>query len=268
MANATMGEAAVIVAREEGGVATLTLNRPRVHNAFDEAMIAELTAALEALAADGAVRAVVLAATGKSFSAGADLGWMRRAADFTEAENLADARALARLMSTLDGLSKPTLALVHGAAYGGGVGLVACCDVVVATRAARFQLSEVKLGLVPAVISPYVIAAIGARQARRYVLTAATMSADEAARLGLVHVLCEDQDELVATRDRLLDALGLGGPEAIADAKDLIATLAGRAIDGRVIEETAKRIAHRRTHAEAREGIAAFLEKRPPRWVD
>ncbi len=267
MANATIAGAAVIVSRM-AGVATLTLDRPRVHNAFDEAMIAELTAALVAQAGDPTVRVVVLAATGKSFCAGADLGWMGRAADFTAAENLADARALAGLMSTLDGLPKPTIALVHGPAYGGGVGLVACCDVVVATPAARFQLSEVKLGLIPAVISPYVVAAIGARQARRYFLTAETMPADEALRLGLVHALCADEADLMATRDRLLEAFGSGGPEAIADAKDLIATLASRSIDGRVIEETAGRIARRRTHAEAREGIAAFLEKRTPRWAD
>ncbi len=263
-----MAEATVLVETGTDRTATVILNRPKAHNAFDEAMVVELTERFEALRSDDGVRCVVLTGRGKSFCAGADIGWMRRAADFTEAQNRADAQALSRLMSTLNDLPKPTIALVHGAAYGGGVGLAACCDIVVATPAARFQLSEVKLGLVPAVISPYVIAAIGARQARRYFISAETIDAAEAHRLGLVHVPCDDEAGLAAAREQLIQALGRGGPEAIADAKSLIAAVAARPIDAAVRDETARRIAARRQSQEAREGTNAFLEKRHPNWVE
>ena len=247
------------------GVGRLTLNRPEVHNAFDDALIAQLTAALLSLEADRRVRVVVLAASGKSFSAGADLAWMQRMAGYSEAENLADARALAGLMSTLDRLAKPTVALVQGAAFGGGVGLVACCDIAIASEAASFSLSEVKLGLIPAVISPYVVAAMGPGAARRFILTAERFSAPQALALGLVHEVVP-ADRLEETGQKVLDHLTQGGPRAQADAKDLVLSLAGRPIDRALVEETAERIARIRVGEEAREGLAAFLEKRKAEW--
>jgi len=255
----------LVLQRIDAGVGRLTLNRPEVHNAFDDVLIAQLTAALLSLEADRRVRAVVLAAAGKSFSAGADLAWMQRMAGYSEAENLADARALAGLMSTLDRLAKPTVALVQGAAFGGGVGLVACCDIAIASEAASFSLSEVKLGLIPAVISPYVVAAMGPGAARRFILTAERFSAAQALALGLVHEVVP-ADRLEETGQKVLDHLTQGGPRAQADAKDLVLSLAGRPIDRALVEETAERIARIRVGEEAREGLAAFLEKRKAEW--
>ncbi len=248
------------------GVARLTLDRPDVHNAFDDHLIAELTHKLRELDHNPAVRVVVLAAKGKSFSAGADLNWMKGVARYSEAENIRDAVALASLMRTLDTMTKPTVARVHGAAFGGGVGLVACCDIAVASTAATFSLSEVRLGLIPAVISPYVIAAIGSRNARRYFLSAERFDAREALRIGLVHSAVEDS-ELDNTVERILDELLKGGPKAIAAAKDLIAHVAHRPIDQLLAEETAARIAQIRVSPEGQEGIAAFLDKRPAGWT-
>ncbi len=255
----------LVLQQIDAGVGRLTLNRPEVHNAFDDALIAQLTAALLSLEADRRVRVVVLAAAGKSFSAGADLAWMQRMAGYSEAENLADARALAGLMSTLDRLAKPTVALVQGAAFGGGVGLVACCDIAIASQAASFCLSEVKLGLIPAVISPYVVAAMGPGAARRFILTAERFSARQALALGLVHEVVP-ADRLEETGQKVLDHLTQGGPRAQADAKDLVLSLAGRPIDRALVEETAERIARIRVGEEAREGLAAFLEKRKAEW--
>ncbi len=251
---------------DASGVARLTLNRPEVHNAFNDELIAGLTGALETLGGDPDVRLVVLAARGKSFSAGADLNWMKRMAGYSEAENLADARALAALMATLNGLPKPTLAVVQGPAFGGGVGLVACCDIALAAETASFALSEVKLGLIPAVISPYVVSAIGARAARRYFLTAERFSAAEAHRLGLVHEVVEAAG-LEAASERIVEALRQAGPESQAASKRLIAAVAHRAVDAAIVEDTARRIAEVRAAPEAREGIAAFLEKRKPAWT-
>ncbi|MFQ6019048.1 MAG: enoyl-CoA hydratase-related protein [Kiloniellaceae bacterium] len=258
---------APLVLQEIGddAVARLTLDRPEVHNAFDDRLVADLTAALLALEADQAVRAVVLAARGKSFSAGADLGWMQRMAGYSEQENLADARALARLLGTLDRLAKPTLALVQGPAFGGGVGLVACCDVAIASEDASFCLSEVKLGLIPAVIGPYVVAAVGQAAARRYFLTAERFSAQEARRLGLVHEVVP-ASELADAGRRVLSHLAEGAPAAQAAAKDFIFSVAGKPLDRAVIDDTARKIARTRAGPEAREGIAAFLEKRKPSW--
>lgn len=247
------------------GVARITLNRPEVHNAFNDQLITDLTATLRGLDGDDTVRAVVLAAEGKSFSAGADLKWMRAMADYSEAENQRDAEALAALLRALDGLSKPTLALVQGPAYGGGVGLVACCDIAVAVETASFCLSEVRLGLIPAVISPYVIAAMGARAARRYFLTAERFSAEAAQRCGLVHRVVAP-DRLEEAEHRLLDALLAGGPLALREAKRLIFEVAGRPLDHALQRETAERIARLRVSPEGREGMAAFLEKRKPSW--
>jgi methylglutaconyl-CoA hydratase len=250
----------------QDGCATLTLNRPDVHNAFDDQLIARLTHCLRELEADPQVRVVVLAAEGKSFSAGADLNWMKRMARYSEAENLRDAVALADLMHTLSALKKPTLARVQGAAYGGGVGLVACCDVAVGTAAAAFCLSEVRLGLIPAVISPYVIAAIGERQARRYFLTAERFDAAEALRIGLLHTVV-DEAQLDAAIQDVVAQLLKGGPKAQSASKDLIATVVNRPVDRALVEDTAERIARIRVTPEGREGIAAFLEKRAPTWT-
>ncbi len=261
-----MAEPMFLEAIDEAGVARVTLNRPEVHNAFNDDLIAELTAALVRLEQDPAVRAVVLAAAGKSFSAGADLNWMKRMAGYSEEENRADARGLAGLMRSLNELAKPTVALVQGAAYGGGVGLVACCDIAIAATRASFCLSEVKLGLIPAVISPYVIAAIGERAARRYFVTAERFDAETALRLGLVQEVVAPE-ELEAAGRRVLEALLAGGPEAQAAAKRLVRDMAGRPIDDALVEETAKRIAEVRAGDEAREGISAFLEKRRPSFA-
>jgi methylglutaconyl-CoA hydratase len=246
-------------------VATVWLNRPDVHNAFDDALIAGLTAELQRLDALAEAKVVVLAAQGKSFSAGADLNWMKRMAQYSEEENLRDARALASLMRTLHGVGKPTIARVQGAAFGGGVGLVACCDIAVASKEALFCLSEVRLGMIPSVISPYVIAAMGQRAAQRYFLTAERFDADEAKRVGLVQgvVAPKDLDEAVAT---MASHLLKGGPAALAAAKKLIADVSRHPIDDALVEETARRIAALRVSPEGREGIAAFLEKRKPDW--
>jgi methylglutaconyl-CoA hydratase len=247
-------------------IAIVTLDRPEVHNAFNETLIAELTAALRALGADAAVRVVVLIGAGASFCAGADLNWMKRMAGFSRAQNLADARALAAMLATLYELPKPTIARVHGAAFGGGVGLVACCDIAIGAQDATFALSEAKLGLIPATISPYVIEAIGARAARRYFLTAERFTAAEAHRLGLLHDLAH-LSELDARIDELLGILVTAGPRAQAECKALIRAIAHRPIGGPVIADSATRIASVRASAEAREGVAAFLEKRRAAWA-
>jgi methylglutaconyl-CoA hydratase len=248
------------------GVAQVTLARPEVHNAFDETSIAELTHALVELERDDAIRALVLQGLGKSFCAGADLNWMKRMAGFGEKENLADAMALATLLKTLNDLSKPTIARVHGPAYGGGVGLVACCDIAIAVPTATFALSEAKLGLIPATIGPYVVEAIGARAARRYFLTAERFEAAEAYRIDLVHDLVPPES-LDARINELVDALMTAGPHAQAESKALIRAIAGRPIDDRLSAETAARIARIRKSPEGREGVAAFLAKRPAAWI-
>ena len=248
------------------GVAVIALNRPDLHNAFNETLIAELTEVLNVLDDDDAVRAVVLAGNGKSFCAGADLNWMKKMAAYGAAENLADAQALALMLRTLNGLSKPTVARVQGAAYGGGVGLTACCDIAIAAIEATFALSEAKLGLIPATISPYVIEAIGARQARRYFLTGERFDAAEAYRIGLVHdiVPIADLDDRV---NEVLGALMLAGPRAQLECKALIRGVAHRPIDAAVIAGTAEHIAAVRASPEGKEGVAAFLQKRSPAWV-
>lgn len=251
---------------DDRGVATLTMNRPELHNAFDDLLIAALTAELRRLEADDSVRVVILAASGRSFSAGADLSWMRRMADYTREENLTDAQVLAELMRTLATLKKPTIAQVQGAAFGGGVGLVACCDVAIASRRATFCLSEVKLGLIPAVISPYVVEALGPRAARRYFQSAEIFDAAEARGLGLVHEVT-GEEELPAAVERLAATLLLNGPRAMAAAKELVARVASGPIDEAMIRDTAERIADTRASAEGKEGLSAFLEKRKPRWV-
>jgi methylglutaconyl-CoA hydratase len=252
---------------EENRVARITLNRPDVHNAFDDALIAELTDTLARIDADAAIRAVILTGNGASFSAGADLNWMRGMAKASEAENRTDSERLAKLMRTLNFLSKPTIARVNGAAYGGGVGLVACCDIAIAADSAKFGLTEVKLGLVPAVISPYVIAAIGGRHARRLFVTGEIFDAAEAARIGLVHqcVAAADLDAAVA---RALDAVPKGGPVAQREAKLLALRIGGMTVEQaqRTDVENAALIARLRVSSEGQEGLGAFLDKRPPQW--
>ena len=246
-------------------VATVRMNRPEKHNAFDERLIAELTQAFRSVGDDAAVRIVVLEAAGPSFSAGADLDWMKRMAGQARQENERDALALADLMGTIDRCPKPVMGLVQGAAFGGGVGLVACCDIALAGSEASFCLSEVRLGLIPAVISPYVAAAIGTRACRRYFLTAERFDAATAERLGLVHEVVP-QAELDAARERMLGHLLKGGPAAQRAAKDLVARVAESKIDEALTRDTAWRIAETRASDEGKEGIAAFLEKRKPNW--
>ena len=251
-----------------GGVARVSLNRPAVHNAFDDSLIAELTATLEALDQDPSVRAVVLSGNGSTFSAGADLNWMRGMAAASEAANREDSLRLAKLMRTLNFLGKPTLARVNGSAYGGGVGLVACCDIAIGVDGAKFSLSEVKLGLVPAVISPYVIAAIGARQARRLFLGAEVFDAREAERIGLLQQ-CVAPAQLDEAVDRSLHWLGKGGPQAQKEAKRLALRVAGTTPESaeRLDSENAALIARLRVSSEGQEGLNAFLDKRAPNWA-
>lgn len=249
-----------------GGIARLTMNRPEVHNAFDDALIAELTTALERLAGESSVQVVVLAAAGKSFSAGADLNWMRRMAQFSREDNLADALGLGRLMQALDTLPQPSVARVQGAALGGGVGLVACCDIALACEQAVFGFSEVKLGLIPAVIAPYVVRAMGERQARRYFATGERFDACRARELGLVHEVLP-AEELTPGLERILETLAGNAPGAMVEAKRLAGFVARAPLDQTMLDETARRIAERRASSEGREGVAAFLEKRRPSWV-
>ncbi|THF65090.1 enoyl-CoA hydratase/isomerase family protein [Pseudothauera rhizosphaerae] len=250
----------------QAGVATVWMNRPDVHNAFNAQLIADLTAACRQLDADDAVRVVVLAGRGKSFSAGADLNWMKAAGAASEAENFADAMKLAGMLRTLAGMDKPTIARVHGAALGGGMGLASACDICVAGDRAVFATSEVKFGIIPSAISPYVIRAIGERHAYRYFQTAERIDATRAAELGLAHerVATEELDAKVA---EIVAALLQGGPKSQAAAKDLIRGVANRPVSDAVVEDTARRIAQLRATPEAREGLSAFLDKRLAAWV-
>ncbi|PLZ04476.1 enoyl-CoA hydratase [Burkholderia sp. WAC0059] len=256
------GTLTVGVANEVG---TVVLNRPEVRNAFDETMIAELTRAFEALGARDDVRAIVLAANGKAFCAGADLNWMKRMAGYSDAENRADARRLARMLDAVYRCAKPVVARVNGDAYAGGLGLVCAADVVVAVDTARFCLSEARLGLMPATIAPYVIRALGEQASRRYFATAETFDCATALRLGLVGEAVA-ADRLDAAVARIVGALRANGPDAVRECRALVRDVAGRTIDEALIEDTALRIARIRASDEGREGIAAFLEKRAPRW--
>src|SRR5690554_2368007 len=242
----------------DGPVARLRLERPELHNAFDAALISALTAALEQLAGDAGVRVVVVEGAGRSFSAGADLNWMRSMASAGEAGNREDALALARLMRTLDELPKPTIARVHGAAFGGGVGLVACCDIAIGARGAKFGLTESRLGLLPAVISPYVVEAIGARQARRWFATAEIFDADQAARMGLLHEVVEP-DAVDDAVQRQVALLLKAGPHAAASAKALVRQVASHADRDRHDTDNAALIARLRVSHEGQEGLTAFL---------
>jgi len=250
---------------KKDGIARVTLDRPELRNAFDDALIKLLHEAFVSLGEDKAIRVVILAGNGPAFCAGADLNWMKRMAKYGYDENLADARALAQMLATLDRMPKPTIARVHGPVFAGGTGLVAACDIAVGTPEAKFCLSEAKLGLSPATISPYVIRAMGEHNARRYFLTAEVFDADEALRIGMLSLLVSPSDIDKAIED-LVNHLLAGGPEAHAKIKDLIRAVAGRPVDDALLADTAKRIAEIRVSPEGKEGIASFLEKRKASW--
>jgi methylglutaconyl-CoA hydratase len=255
----------VISQVDADGNATLTLNRPEVHNAFDPGMVEAITAMLRQLEANDKVRAIVITGAGRNFCAGADIEQMKRTAKFSRSQNLENARATSLMLETLHGLAKPTIACVRGAARGGGVGLVSACDIAIAERGATFRLTEVKLGIIPAMISPFVIAAIGPRQAHRYMLSGEEIDAAEGYRIGLVHDICEEP-ELNERIGRTLGSLYSSGPNAIAAIKKLIPEVAAARIDGKLMETVSQRIAAIRATAEAQEGLSAFLEKRKTAW--
>ncbi|MDT0581328.1 MULTISPECIES: enoyl-CoA hydratase/isomerase family protein [Alteromonadaceae] len=256
---------AVISTIDDRGVATVTLNKPELHNAFDEHVISQLIEAFTTLNNNSDVRAVILAAKGKSFCAGADLNWMRKMASYSYEENKQDAGQLAELYRTLFNLNKPTIARVQGAVFGGGVGLVACCDIAIGTRMSKFCLSEVKLGLVPATISPYVIEAIGPRLAKRYFMTAEVFSSRRARRIGLLSETVSE-DDLDTTIESLISALLNNGPDSVSKAKALVNQISYQSIDSELIEQTSELIANVRVSNEGQEGLSAFLEKRAPTW--
>lgn len=247
------------------GVARVTLNNPQKHNAFDDQIISQLTEAFATVASNAQVRLMLLTTEGKNFSAGADLGWMKRMAGYSYDENFQDAKALAEMLSVLHQMPQPTLACVQGAAFGGAVGLVSCCDMAVATRTASFAFSEVKIGLVPATISPYVIAAIGERAARRYFTTGERFDAEQALRLGLVNEVV-DEASLETCINNLVESVLANGPQAVETTKQLITTVSGRPIDKALIDYTCKTIADIRVSEQGQEGLRAFLEKTKPNW--
>jgi methylglutaconyl-CoA hydratase len=250
----------------EGRIARVTLDRSDVRNAFDEATIVELTAAFRALNDDATVRAIVLAANGPAFCAGADLNYMKRMAGYSEAENRADALSLATMLNTIYTSAKPVIARVQGDAYAGGMGLVAACDIAVTADNAQFCLSEARLGLMPATIAPYVIRAMGARAAHRYFVTAERFDANEALRIGFVHQIAS-AEQLDAAVDAIANAVASNSPNAVRECKLLVADLAEKTIDEALIADTAERIARIRASDEGREGVRSFLEKRKPSWL-
>lgn len=249
----------------ENGIATLTLNRPDKHNAFDDQIIEELLAHLDVVSTHEHVRALLLKAEGKHFCAGADLAWMKRMAKLDYSENLSDARELARLMATLNDMPVPTVVQVQGAAYGGAIGLIACCDIAIASDNSRFCLSEVKLGLAPATIGPYVVDAMGARRCRQLFITAEVFSADEAARYGLIHRVVA-KDELTTEVQDVISQIKQSGPKATKAAKRLIQTI--QLAPSSLLDDTSKMIAELRVSEEGQEGLSAFFEKRLPSWRD
>lgn len=258
---------AVLTSRDQRGIGRIVLNRPECHNAFDETLIRELHAAVTKLGKDKRVRVILLSGKGKSFCAGADLEWMRRAAGFTKKENFEDALRLSAMLDALRTAPKPVVALAHGAVMGGGAGLVACADIAFASRDARFAFSEVRLGLIPATISPYVIAAVGQRRASRYLLTGERFGAETAKDIGLVHGVVEEAKALAAEGHKFAEETLLQcAPDAVAETKRLIAEITGRPLTAELRRETAKRIAEVRAKDEAKEGLQAFFAKRKPAW--
>lgn len=255
----------VLVKVNPRGIATLTLNRPEIHNAFDDEMVGSLIFHLETLSKREELRALILHSKGKHFSAGADLNWMRRMKDQPYEENIKDAEQLAKLMFILDHFPQPTVVGIQGAAFGGALGLIACCDIAVASSTAYFALSEVQLGLVPAVISPYVIRAIGARAARKWFLTGEKFSSNEAMQMGLVHEVTEWPSPAIRAQD-CVEILLKNAPNAVKAAKALIFQVENQPLTEKLVTYTAQLIAQIRVSDEGQEGLAAFLEKRPPRW--
>lgn len=253
--------------KSTNGVATVTLNRPEKHNAFNEQVIKQMTDVFREVDADDSIHLMILAANGTNFSAGADLEWMKRMASYGYEGNLEDAQGLAEMLRTLNFLSKPTIARVQGAVFGGAVGLVSCCDIAVAAESANFCLSEVKIGLIPATISPYVIAAMGERAARRYFISAERFSAEQAQYIGLVSEVCQ-LDELDLCVSKLATQILNNSPAAVKAAKQLVADVSKVPISNALIEDTSQRIATIRTSAEGQEGLSAFLEKRSPAWLN
>ena len=260
-----MNHSAINISNYQNGIVRVTLNRPDIHNAFDDELIAQLTSTFLELDQDDSIRVLILDAAGKSFSAGADLNWMKKMSEYSLEDNLQDSQCLADLMSSLHGMRCSTIASVQGAAYGGGVGLVACCDIAVASMNASFCFSEVKLGLIPAVISPYVVQAIGARAAKRYFLTAERFGAKRAAALGLISEFVHET-ELEASVMSLAELIIENGPEAVTQAKQLIKDVEGQPIDAHLQRMTAHRIATIRASSQGKEGVNAFLEKRKANW--
>lgn len=260
-----MSESSLLINKRDNGIASITLNRAEIHNAFDDKLIEELTNAVQSLDNDDEVRVIVLAAEGKSFSAGADLNWMKRMAGYSWDQNYQDSLQLASLMQTIYECRKTTVALVQGAAFGGGVGLVACCDIALASERALFCLSEVKLGLIPAVISPYVVKAMGERNAKRYFATAERFDAAEAKHIDLVHKIYSPETFSEDCED-YLQKLIANGPNAVYQAKKLVNFVASKEINEELIRDTAQRIADIRASEEGKEGVTAFLEKRPANW--
>lgn len=256
----------VITQIDSRGIARIILNNPDKHNAFDDQMIIQLTEAFEAVATNSDVRIMLLQSEGKSFSAGADLGWMKRMARYSYQQNLSDAHALAAMLKALHQMPIPTIARVQGAAFGGALGLISCCDIAVASSKASFALSEVKIGLVPSTISPYVIAAIGERHAKRYFMTAERFDANTALQISLVHEAVEERflDDKV---EQLITMILSNGPEAVVAAKQLVFAISGKAIDSSLIEHTCEVIAGIRVSAQGQEGLNAFLDKRKPHWL-
>jgi methylglutaconyl-CoA hydratase len=251
----------------EGNIAQITLNRPDVRNAFNETTIAEIKQAFSELGDDAALRAIVLTANGPAFCAGADLNWMKKMAGYTHAENHADALQLAEMLRTIYRCPKPVVAKVQGDCYAGGMGLVAACDIIVAVEEANFCLSEVKLGLIPATISPYVIKAMGENASRRYFLTAERFGAQEALRIGFVHEVVS-ADALDAKVAEIVKALVNNSPNAVQQAKVLVREVVGQEVNDALLADTAERIAHIRASDQGREGVASFLEKRKPAWLN
>ena len=253
----------MLLVEKKDGIARVTLNRPELRNAFDDGLIALLQKSFVDIENDKSIRVLILAGNGPAFCAGADLNWMKRMAGYGYAQNLADAQALAAMLAALERMRMPTIARVHGPVFAGGTGLVAACDIAVGTPQATFCFSEAKLGLSPATISPYVIRALGEREARRYFLTAEVFDAAEAHRIGMLSILTENLDETI---EELLKHLLAGGPQAHREIKALIRSVAGRPIVDALIADTAKRIAEIRVSPEGKEGIASFLEKRKASW--
>lgn len=251
---------------QRGTTAMLWLNRPEVRNAMDDSLIAEITDAVERMESDDSIRVIVVGGKGQAFCAGGDLNWMRRMADYDEARNQKDALALAHMLNKLARCAKPTIGRVQGAAFAGGMGLAAACDIIVAEAGAKFCLSEVRIGLIPSTISPYVVQALGLQASKRYMLSGERFDAQEGYRLGFVHEVCPPES-LDSKVHEIANALTLGGPQALAQTKVLLAMVNARSVDSTLIEQTAKFIASVRASTEGKEGVSSFLEKRAPAWA-